>query len=60
MNIFRFCDQHMVGLPTNTVETGLRRLAEQIRMQKLVVRLFLCSTGLRNGIISDSSPERQP
>ncbi len=36
-----FRQQLMVGAPTNEDETGLRRLAAQIRERKLVVKLFL-------------------
>ena len=36
-----FRDQLAVGAPTNEDETGLRRLAAQIRAKKLVVKLFL-------------------
>jgi superfamily II DNA or RNA helicase len=36
-----FRDQLMVGVPTNEDETGLRRLAAQIRDEKVVVKLFL-------------------
>lgn len=36
-----FRDQLMVGIPTNEDEAGLRRLADQIVSNKLVVKLFL-------------------
>ncbi len=36
-----FREQLMVGVPTNDDEAGLRRLAEQIRSRKVVVKLFL-------------------
>jgi len=36
-----FRDQLMIGIPTNEDEAGLRRLAEQITANKLVVKLFL-------------------
>jgi len=36
-----FQAQLTVGIPTNEDEKGLRRLAEQIRKQKVVVKLFL-------------------
>lgn len=36
-----FRDQLMLGAPTNADETGLRRLASQLRTGKLVVKLFL-------------------
>lgn len=36
-----FRDQLMVGAPTNEDETGLRRLAAQIKAKKVVVKLFL-------------------
>lgn len=36
-----FRDQLTVGAPTNEDETGLRRLAAQIRAKKVVVKLFL-------------------
>lgn len=36
-----FRTQLTVGAPTNEDEAGLRRLAEQIRKQKVVVKLFL-------------------
>ena len=36
-----FKDQLTIGLPTNADEAGLRRLAQQIESQKLVVKLFL-------------------
>src|SRR5208282_3592041 len=36
-----FREQLMVGVPTNDDEAGLRRLAEQIRSGKVVVKLFL-------------------
>lgn len=36
-----FRDQLMVGVPTNSDEAGLRRLAAQIMSQKLIVKLFL-------------------
>jgi superfamily II DNA or RNA helicase len=36
-----FREQLMVGDPTNEDESGLRRLAEQIRAKKVVVKLFL-------------------
>jgi len=36
-----FRDQLMVGVPTNEDEAGLRRLAEQLRAKKVVVKLFL-------------------
>ncbi|MEW6380497.1 MAG: helicase-related protein [bacterium] len=36
-----FRDQLMIGIPTNEDEAGLRRLANQITANKLVVKLFL-------------------
>jgi len=33
--------QLMIGLPTNVDEAGLRRLAEQLKSRKVVVKLFL-------------------
>lgn len=39
-----FRDQLTFGAPTNADEAGLRRLAEQLRSGKLVVRLFLRHT----------------
>lgn len=36
-----FRDQLMVGTPTNEDEAGLRRLASQIKAQKVIVKLFL-------------------
>jgi len=36
-----FRDQLMVGAPTNKDETGLRRLAAQIKAKKVIVKLFL-------------------
>ena len=36
-----FRQQLMIGIPTNEDEKGLRRLAEQIRAKKVVVKLFL-------------------
>lgn len=36
-----FRDQLTIGVPTNADEAGLRRLTEQLRAKKLVVRLFL-------------------
>jgi superfamily II DNA or RNA helicase len=36
-----FREQLMFGAPTNEDEIGLRRLAEQIRSKKLIVKLFL-------------------
>ena len=36
-----FRDQLMIGAPANDDETGLRRLARQIRGKKVVVKLFL-------------------
>jgi hypothetical protein len=36
-----FREQLMVGMPTNEDEAGLRRLAAQIRSQKVTVKLFL-------------------
>jgi superfamily II DNA or RNA helicase len=36
-----FRDQLTVGVPTNEDEAGLRRLAAQIRSNKVIVRLFL-------------------
>jgi Helicase conserved C-terminal domain/PLD-like domain len=36
-----FRDQLAVGIPTNEDEAGLRRLASQIKRQKVVVKLFL-------------------
>jgi hypothetical protein len=36
-----FRDQLAVGVPTNEDETGLRRLAAQIKAKKVVVKLFL-------------------
>ncbi len=36
-----FRDQLTVGVPTNEDETGLRRLAAQIKAKKLVIKLFL-------------------
>ena len=36
-----FRDQLTIGAPTNEDETGLRRLARQIRARKVVVKLFL-------------------
>lgn len=36
-----FRDQLMVGVPTNSDEAGLQRLAKQIATNKLVVKLFL-------------------
>ncbi len=36
-----FRDQLMVGVPTNEDEAGLRRLAEQLRAKKVVVKLFV-------------------
>lgn len=37
----QFRDQLTVGIPSNEDEAGLRRLAAQLRAQKLVVKLFL-------------------
>lgn len=39
-----FRQQLTVGVPTNDDEAGLRRLADQIRARKVVVRLFLRHT----------------
>lgn len=39
-----FREQLMVGMPTNEDETGLRRLAGQIRANKVVVKLYLRHT----------------
>ena len=39
-----FRQQLMVGMPTNEDETGLRRLATQIRANKVMVKLFLRHT----------------
>jgi hypothetical protein len=36
-----FREQLTIGIPTNEDETGLRRLAAQIRTKKVVVKLFL-------------------
>jgi len=36
-----FRQQLTIGIPTNEDEKGLRRLAEQIRAKKVVVKLFL-------------------
>lgn len=36
-----FHHQLTIGIPTNEDETGLRRLAEQIRAKKVIVKLFL-------------------
>ncbi|MEW6233872.1 MAG: helicase-related protein [Candidatus Omnitrophota bacterium] len=36
-----FHNQLTIGIPTNEDETGLRRLAKQIRLKKVVVKLFL-------------------
>ena len=36
-----FREQLMVGVPTNADEAGLRRLANQLREKKVVVKLFL-------------------
>jgi len=36
-----FREQLMIGIPTEEDEAGLRRLAEQIRAKKLIVKLFL-------------------
>lgn len=36
-----FREQLMVGVPTNADEAGLRRLANQLRDKKVVVKLFL-------------------
>jgi superfamily II DNA or RNA helicase len=36
-----FREQLMVGMPTNEDEAGLRRLAAQIRSEKVIVKLFL-------------------
>ena len=36
-----FSDQLAVGIPTNEDEAGLRRLANQIKAKKVVVKLFL-------------------
>ena len=36
-----FSEQLTVGLPTNKDETGLRRLAAQIKAKKVIVKLFL-------------------
>ncbi len=37
-----FKEQLTIGIPTDEDETGLRKLSEQIRENKLIVRLFLC------------------
>lgn len=37
----QFREQLAIGLPTNDDETGLRRLARQIRSRKVVVKLYL-------------------
>jgi hypothetical protein len=37
----RFRDQLTIGAPTNEDETGLRKLADQIRKKKVVIKLFL-------------------
>jgi hypothetical protein len=39
-----FREQLMVGTPTNEDEAGLRRLAAQIRAEKVIVKLFLRHT----------------
>src|SRR5262245_46111472 len=39
-----FREQLMVGIPTTEDEAGLRRLAAQIRSQKVLVQLFLRHT----------------
>lgn len=39
-----FRDQLMVGVPTNEDEAGLRRLADQVKANKVVVKLFLRHT----------------
>jgi len=36
-----FRDQLTIGIPTNEDEVGLRRLAEQIKAKKVIVKLFL-------------------
>jgi len=36
-----FCEQLMLGTPTNADEMGLRRLASQLKARKVVVKLFL-------------------
>ena len=36
-----FRDQLTVGVPTNEDEAGLRRLADQVKAKKLVIKLFL-------------------
>jgi len=36
-----FCQQLMLGVPTNEDEAGLRRLAAQIKAKKVIVKLFL-------------------
>ena len=36
-----FRDQLSVGIPTNEDESGLRKLAEQIKSKKVIVKLFL-------------------
>ncbi len=39
-----FRDQLTIGTPTNSDEAGLRRLAAQLKSQKLIVKLFLRHT----------------
>jgi hypothetical protein len=39
--VAHFREQLMLGIPTNADEAGLRRLAAQIKAQKVVVKLFL-------------------
>ncbi len=36
-----FCEQLTWGAPTNQDEAGLRRLSQQIKSKKVIVKLFL-------------------